>query len=197
VTGPAVLDATGAAVVTSPIATYTGNGAPAVPAWSDQDAENAAMVMRRLQQTQVQVRNSLHVRELKSLYGNACMFCGKQTVIGVEPSKYYSEAAHIKPVGQPHNGPDQKDNMLLLCPEHHLQFDYGILRITRRLLGSWVISSKIPNDPLNGVQVRLKAPHKLDVEYWPAPGSADTELGVLMEPEVGHGETEVYTRVQA
>jgi hypothetical protein len=29
------------------------------------------------------------------------------------------------------------------------------------------------------------------------PGSEDTELGVLMEPEVGHGETEVYPRVQA
>jgi hypothetical protein len=32
---------------------------------------------------------------------------------------------------------------------------------------------------------------------WPAPGSEDIELGVLMEPEVGHGETEVYARVQA
>ena len=32
---------------------------------------------------------------------------------------------------------------------------------------------------------------------WPAPGSEDTELGVLMEPEVGHGETEVHTGVQA
>jgi hypothetical protein len=32
---------------------------------------------------------------------------------------------------------------------------------------------------------------------WPAHGSEDTELGVLMEPEVGHGETEVYPRVQA
>ena len=32
---------------------------------------------------------------------------------------------------------------------------------------------------------------------WPAPGSEDTELGVLMEPEVGHGEAEVYGRVQA
>jgi hypothetical protein len=35
------------------------------------------------------------------------------------------------------------------------------------------------------------------VTDWPAPGSEDTELGVLMEPEVGHGETEVYARVQA
>ena len=34
-------------------------------------------------------------------------------------------------------------------------------------------------------------------EKWPAPGSADTELGVLMEPEVCHGATEVYARVQA
>jgi hypothetical protein len=32
---------------------------------------------------------------------------------------------------------------------------------------------------------------------WPAPGSADTELGVLMGPEVSHGKAEVYTRVQA
>jgi hypothetical protein len=37
----------------------------------------------------------------------------------------------------------------------------------------------------------------LRVPIWPAAGSADTELGVLMEPEVCHGETEVYTRVQA
>ena len=36
-----------------------------------------------------------------------------------------------------------------------------------------------------------------DAGRWPAPGSADTELGVLMEPEVCHGETEVYTGVQA
>ena len=32
---------------------------------------------------------------------------------------------------------------------------------------------------------------------WPAPGSEDTELGVLMELEVGHGETEVHTGIQA
>ena len=32
---------------------------------------------------------------------------------------------------------------------------------------------------------------------WPAPGSEDTELGVLIGPEVRHGEAEVYARVQA
>jgi inorganic pyrophosphatase len=34
-------------------------------------------------------------------------------------------------------------------------------------------------------------------ELWPAPGSADTELGVLMDLEVGHGETKIYAGVQA
>jgi hypothetical protein len=32
---------------------------------------------------------------------------------------------------------------------------------------------------------------------WPALGSEDTELGVSMELEVGHGEPEVHARVQA
>jgi hypothetical protein len=33
----------------------------------------------------------------------------------------------------------------------------------------------------------------LNKAAWPAPGSEDTELGVLMELEVGHGEAEVHT----
>jgi transposase InsO family protein len=37
----------------------------------------------------------------------------------------------------------------------------------------------------------------IDEWVWPAPGSEDTELGVLMGPEGGHGETEVHARVQA
>ena len=38
---------------------------------------------------------------------------------------------------------------------------------------------------------------QIGIVNWPAPGSEDTELGVLMELEVGHGETEVYPGVQA
>jgi hypothetical protein len=37
--------------------------------------------------------------------------------------------------------------------------------------------------------------HLTKAKEWPAPGSEDTELGVLMEPEVSHGKAEVYTRV--
>jgi hypothetical protein len=45
---------------------------------------------------------------------------------------------------------------------------------------------------------RIEARRNVDkIVHWPAPGSEDTELGVLMEPEVGHGETEIYAGVQA
>jgi hypothetical protein len=32
---------------------------------------------------------------------------------------------------------------------------------------------------------------------WPAPGSEDTELGVILEPEVVYGTQTLCTRVQA
>jgi hypothetical protein len=32
---------------------------------------------------------------------------------------------------------------------------------------------------------------------WPAPGSEDTELGVILEPEVVYGTQTLWTRVQA
>ena len=55
------------------------------------------------------------------------------------------------------------------------------------------------NTLLIEMQLRSQLQHAwaTAVETWPAPGFEDTELGVLMELEVCHGETEVYPRVQA
>ena len=53
-----------------------------------------------------------------------------------------------------------------------------------------------PNEKLDRLlEVTATVPIALSV--WPAPGSEDTELGVTMGPEVGHGEAEVHARVQA
>ena len=41
----------------------------------------------------------------------------------------YAEAAHIRPLGAPHNGPDTSDNILCLCPNHHVLFDHGSVEI--------------------------------------------------------------------
>ncbi|MEC0207665.1 HNH endonuclease [Paenibacillus ehimensis] len=72
-------------------------------------------------------RNSNLVSELKLLYKNKCQVCGKQLDIGGGES--YSEVHHIRPLGEPHNGPDIIENMIVLCPDHHLMFDRGALSI--------------------------------------------------------------------
>ena len=43
----------------------------------------------------------------------------------------------------------------------------------------------------------IEGTSSLEFLLWPAPGFEDTKLGVLMEPEVRHGTSKVYTRVQA
>jgi RNA-directed DNA polymerase len=50
---------------------------------------------------------------------------------------------------------------------------------------------------VRGFFLKNKAFELHETVAWPAPGSADTELGVLMDLEVGHGETKIYAGVQA
>ena len=45
----------------------------------------------------------------------------------------YAEAAHIVPLGRPHDGPDTDDNILCLCPNHYVQFDKGGFTINNDL----------------------------------------------------------------
>jgi predicted restriction endonuclease len=33
---------------------------------------------------------------------------------------------HVQPLGGVHRGKDTNDNMLVVCPNHHAMFDYGI-----------------------------------------------------------------------
>lgn len=94
---------------------------------------------------------------LRQHYDNTCLVCGTRLQIGRD--HYFAEAAHIKPLGKPHNGPDKASNMIVLCPNHHLQFDHGVLRITKRDT-SYVLVSKVSGDPLHGKTLILQ--HSLD-----------------------------------
>ena len=46
-------------------------------------------------------------------------------------------------------------------------------------------------------ELKIAAQVIVTASIWPAPGSEDTKFGVTMGLEVGHGEAEVYTGVQA
>ena len=83
--------------------------------------------LRRKREINALVRNQKLVQELKRLYKNTCQLCG--TRIQVRPGKYYSEAHHIKPLGQKHDGADVKANMLCVCPNHHALLDFFAIRL--------------------------------------------------------------------
>jgi len=78
---------------------------------------------RATQTVQRVIRDSKLGRQLKKLYDYKCQVCGLQIETD---AGFYAEAAHIKPVGSPHDGPDLIENLLCLCPNHHLMFDKGV-----------------------------------------------------------------------
>jgi hypothetical protein len=72
------------------------------------------------------IRDTNITRELKLIYRNHCQVCGNTiTLLG----RNYSEGHHIKPLGNPHNGYDLASNIIILCPNHHVEFDYGSMAI--------------------------------------------------------------------
>jgi predicted restriction endonuclease len=68
------------------------------------------------------VRDTALTRWLKQLHQNRCQICGLS--LQLSGGRTYSEAHHIRPLGNPHNGPDRVDNILVLCPNHHAVLDY-------------------------------------------------------------------------
>lgn len=90
------------------------------------DSPNDSAAQRRSQQSSRIVRNPSLPGKVKKLYEYRCQVCNVQLpVVG----EHYMEAAHIKALGEPHNGPDIIENMICLCPNHHVLFDKGMFAI--------------------------------------------------------------------
>jgi putative restriction endonuclease len=68
------------------------------------------------------VRDTAVTRQVKALHDYRCQVCGVRLSSAAGP---YAEAAHIRPLGAPHHGPDVLANVLCLCPNHHVLFDLG------------------------------------------------------------------------
>lgn len=87
------------------------------------------------------LRDTVLARELKLLHRNECQICGY--ALELSNGATYSEAHHIRPLGNPHNGPDIAGNILILCPNHHVQCDYKFIM-------------------LNLIELRLNARHQVN-----------------------------------
>ena len=73
------------------------------------------------------IRDSALGRFLKSLYQSRCQICSFSSRL--PRGTRYAECHHLRPLGQPHGGPDIQTNMIVLCPNHHAMIDYGVIAI--------------------------------------------------------------------
>jgi predicted restriction endonuclease len=71
-------------------------------------------------------RDKKKVRDLKMVYEHKCQICNYR--IELENGECYSEVHHLRPVGK-ELGNDDFDNMIVVCPNHHKNFDWCILRL--------------------------------------------------------------------
>jgi putative restriction endonuclease len=96
---------------------------------------SAALILRdessppaRVEQTiQRIVRDTRVTRQIKELYDYTCQVCDVCLPTPVAP---YAEAAHIRPLGRPHDGKDILSNVLCLCPNDHVLFDFGAITVS-------------------------------------------------------------------
>jgi putative restriction endonuclease len=97
------------------------------------------------------VRSSPLGTHVKQLHDWSCQRCGRRMETPAGP---YAEAAHIKPLGRPHDGPDSLDNLLCLCPNCHVEFD----------LGAWTIDESLVIKP-DGALLRTVEEHPLSSAF--------------------------------
>lgn len=111
------------------------------------------------------VRDSARAKKVKAFYRYKCQICGTRLDCPAGP---YSEAAHIRPLGSPHNGPDTEDNILCLCPNHHVLFDNGAICIADDLSLSGIDESNLTLHKDHHVDLRHLAYHREHLAVLPA-----------------------------
>ena len=73
------------------------------------------------------IRDTDKVKQIKAAYNNVCQVCGY--TIRTSQESRYSEVHHIHPLKD--GGNDDFGNMLVLCPTHHVEFDYKVIGVGR------------------------------------------------------------------
>jgi hypothetical protein len=93
------------------------------------NTEDQEQTIRTLREQYIRLRKPELVHKIKLLYNYHCQICGRTIELG--NGRLYAEIHHVKPLGSPHGGPDNLRNMLCVCPNHHVQLDYGAIRLDK------------------------------------------------------------------
>jgi putative restriction endonuclease len=102
-------------------------GASIKPGTVAQEAPTGNTTPERVLTTGQRIVRSVGVAQyVKSLYDHTCQVCSTRLDLN---GRGYSEAAHVRALGRPHDGQDISQNVLCLCPNCHVLFDNGALLI--------------------------------------------------------------------
>ena len=102
------------------------------------------------------IRDAALAERIKRIHSFACQICGESLM---SPNGPYAEAAHIRPLGRPDDGPDVQENILCLCPNHHKLLDNGGIIVDE----NWQVI-RLPDEVPIGELKRSKR-HRLPQEY--------------------------------
>jgi predicted restriction endonuclease len=92
----------------------------------------AGPTQRRLTDYSRIIRDTALVNELKKLVNYKCQLC--ELSFPLPQGKSYIEGHHIKPLGKPYDGPDIKENILIVCPNCHVKCDYKLIELTLEMI---------------------------------------------------------------
>ena len=106
--------------------------------------------------TQRIVRNTELGSYVKRLHDFTCQICAHRITT---PNGGYAEAAHIRPLGRPHNGPDVEGNLLCLCANCHVLFDKLAIYIDDTL----TVWSRLTAEPIG--QLRTRRKHQIERQH--------------------------------
>ena len=115
----------------SPTFERTGRGAVRVLAPTNTpvatDIEEPSLPSRIRQETYRVLRDTELARSVKDAAGYRCQVCGE--VLLLKNGRRYAEAHHLQPLGASHDGPDVRENIICVCPNHHALLDYSALEL--------------------------------------------------------------------
>lgn len=117
------------------------------------------------------VRNSESVLDLKEAYDYRCQLCGNRRFR--DDNRPYAEGHHVRPLSPPYDGPDVPGNVLILCSNHHADFDYGVVEIDPETL---VIRHAF-DETVDGETVTVLDSHSLETEHLEYHANELSEVG--------------------
>jgi hypothetical protein len=102
-------------------------------------------------------RRGENVRFIHDTYGGQCQLSGVKLIM--PDGSFSADCAHIWPLGRPHCGKDDVNNMLSLSPTMHRLFDRGCVRIDPHTLA---ISLRHGNDVPHLPHLLVREAHVID-----------------------------------